>query len=403
MNKIIRLLPLLAIGCLVTSCANNDGAYDENALANQKRAEYTAAFEKEFGTIASNQDWGFGTTTSSAKVGTRAANANSNQWGNYVNVPGGYVGSTPKGDVTSEEIDKVYAAFSIKATEENNINLNWSDFFVQQVWKGTASYTAKNNSSVVGSNQMDKLTAGNDDDVNNFNNGNGSIMLMQNSSTAKFGYHNSTDDKNHDEYLIKEIDGNYYVGFDFYANGYNSNQQVDRDYIYNDWIVKISPATYKNAQRIIAEDLGTIGDFDFNDVVFDVANNNGTVITVRAAGGTLPLSITIGGQSQEVHGALGVSTSTMVNTNNGTVSKPVAIFRLPAYSNLNNEVKVSVKSGSSDIELTTMTGKAPAKICVDTTYEWTNERQSIKDKYPKFSEYVNNPNITWYPNIPVSQ
>lgn len=388
MNKIIRLLPLLAIGCLVTSCANNDGAYDENALANQKRAEYTAAFEKEFGTIASNQDWGFGTTTSSAKVGTRTANANNNEWSKYVVVPE---------NITQTEIDKVYAAFSIKATEENNINLNWSDFFVQQVWKGTASYTAKNNGSVTGSDHMDKLTAGNDD-VNNFNSGNGTIMLMQNSSTAKFGYHNSTDNNNHYEYLIKEIDGNYYVGFDFYANGNNPNQQVERDYIYDDWIVKISPATYNNAQRIIAEDLGTIGDFDFNDVVFDVAqNNNETVITVRAAGGTLPLSITIGGQSQEVHEALGVSTSTMVNTNNGTVSKPVAIFRLPAYSDLNNGVKVSVKSGSSDIELKTDIGKAPAKICVDTTYKWTNERQSIKNKYPKFSDYVKDPNITWYP------
>ena len=99
MNKIIRLLPLLAIGCLVTSCANNDGAYDENALANQKRAEYTAAFEKEFGTIASNQDWGFGTTTSSAKVGTRTANANNNEWSKYVVVPE---------NITQTEIDKVY-------------------------------------------------------------------------------------------------------------------------------------------------------------------------------------------------------------------------------------------------------------------------------------------------------
>lgn len=399
MCKITRLLLLVTIAFVATSCTKSD-AYDENALANQKQAEYSAAFTKEFGTIAANQDWGFG-TTSAAK--TRTPNTNSNEWGNYVDVPGGYSGSVPKGDVTQDEIDKVYQAFSVKTTETNDININWSDFFVQQVWKGTATYTAKNNGSVTGSNHMDYLTAGESDEhINNFNNGDGKIMLMQNSSTSRFGYYNSTDSKMHYEYLIKKIGDNYYVGFDFYANGSNSNQQVDRDYIYNDWIVKISPATYKNAKRIIAEDLGSIGDFDFNDVVFDVAqttnsdNLPATVITVRAAGGTLPLSIKIGDTEKEVHEALGVPTSTMVNTNNGTVSKPVAIFRLPAYKDLNNDVKIYVKSGSSTYELTTNLGNAPAKICVETKYQWTDERQSIKAKYPEFTNYVKDTSVAWY-------
>ena len=43
--------------------------------------------------------------------------------------------------------------------------------------------------------------------------------------------------------------------------------------------------------------------FDFNDVVFDVATNGGaTIITLQAAGGTLPLYIEVGGDSREVHG-----------------------------------------------------------------------------------------------------
>src|SRR5574344_291142 len=390
MKNLLKLLPLAAISCMMVGCTNNDNAYDADAIANQKKAEYTAAFQKEFGTIASNQDWGFSSATSSANAFmTRTANTNSNEWANYVNVPG---------SITTEEQAKVLQEFSKVDKSDNAINLNWSDFFVQQVWKGIAYYKAKNGDDVLGSYQMDKLTAGNnDEDVNNFNRGDGTIMLMQNSSTSRFGYHNSRDNNMHYEYIIKEINGNYYVGFDFYANGTNPNEQVDRDYIYNDWIVKISPATYKNAQRIIAEDLGSIGDFDFNDVVFDVAQtSDGTVITVQAAGGTLPLYININGKEKEVHEALGVTTSTMVNTHNGTKDAPVAIFRLPAYTDLNTGVQGYVMSGSNKIILTTETGKAPAKICVRTSYVWTNEKQSINAKYSKFAEYVKYTNIDWY-------
>jgi len=141
---------------------------------------------------------------------------------------------------------------------------------------------------------------------------NDEISLMTNSSTARFGYHNSTDSKQHYEYLLAIIDGAYYVGFDFYANGSNPNQQVERDYIYNDWIVKISPGdgiypedtptfvtitedkveteefftdNVIEAGRVICEDLGSYiavsvdggepqfdrRDLDFNDVVFNAA------------------------------------------------------------------------------------------------------------------------------------
>ena len=86
----------------------------------------------------------------------------------------------------------------------------------------------------------------------------------------------------------------------------------------------------------------------------------------------------------------------MVNTHNGTKDAPVAIFRLPAYTDLNTGVQVYVMSGSNKIILTTETGKAPAKICVRTSYVWTNEKQSINAKYSKFAEYVKDTNIDWY-------
>ena len=90
------------------------------------------------------------------------------------------------------------------------------------------------------------------------------------------------------------------------------NQNTPPDGDYSDWIVRIVPAKYIKAQRIMAEDLTVSGgDFDFNDVVFDAVTVNGaTVVTLQAAGGTMPLYI----EDNEVHELFGVSQSTMVNT-----------------------------------------------------------------------------------------
>lgn len=185
---------------------------------------------------------------------------------------------------------------------------------------------------------MDRLVTksenGTADHVNNFNANNGSIMLMQSSSTFSFGYNNSLDSKEHYEYTIQYIDGAYYVGFDFLADGQNPNQQEAADGYYSDWIVKVSPAIYKNTKRIIAEDLGGSDDFDFNDVVFDVALlGDATVVTLQAAGGTLPLYIEAAGANREVHDAFGVSRATMVNTTGKQVT-PV-MFRLPKCNDIN--------------------------------------------------------------------
>lgn len=202
---------------------------------------------------------------------------------------------------------------------------------------------------------------------------------MQNSGTSSFGYRASLDGKMHYNYTIQYIEGAYYVGFDFEATGQNPNQQVAADGYYSDWIVKISPAVYTNAYRIIAEDLGDSDDFDFNDVVFDVATNGGaTIITLQAAGGTLPLYIEVGGDSREVHGLFGVSNTTMVNTGAGATKAPV-MYRVDGTGAVN----VKVEGQNAEVyTLKAEIGKAPQKIRVETRYEWTAERQDINDKYP---------------------
>lgn len=138
------------------------------------------------------------------------------------------------------------------------------------------------------------------------------IQYMVNSSTSKFGYHNSLDSKDYDDYVIipgdmidPSVAGMYFVGFDYQANGQNANQQVKLDGYYNDWIIKITPGIYKGAYRIIAEDLGDTDDFDFNDVVFDVVFRDATIITLQAAGGTMPLYIQVEDEKKRYTNSLG--------------------------------------------------------------------------------------------------
>lgn len=358
----------LALGAvMLTACNSDKDLYDPAKAAELKEAQYAAGFVKKYGQIAANQDWGFGPST-------RAANTNSNQWKDYVIVPEG---------ITADEQAAVEERFKNRLSA--SVSVDWTDFFVQHV------------SRAAGRGNMDKLVAANDDHINNFNAQSGSIMLMQNSSTSQFGYQNSLDSKMHYNYSIQEINGSYYVGFDFEANGQNPNQQEAADGIYNDWIVKICPAVYKNTKRIIAEDLGSIGDFDFNDVVFDVAIlSDATVITLQAAGGTLPLYIQVGSEQREVHEAFGVSLATMVNTGLSSQKNPV-MFRLPACNDV-GEVNVVINNQNATNTLKAEIGKAPQKICVEVSYEWTNECQSIEDKYPGFLDYVGNPSLksSWY-------
>ena len=178
--------------------------------------------------------------------------------------------------------------------------------------------------------------------------------------------------------------------------------------------------------RIIAEDLtwgSENGDFDFNDVVFDVSlsdDKETITITLRAAGGTLPLRIA-GNDDFEVHKQFGVPTGTIVNTGTAlSISKPVQTWSFPnrdtrnytlvdgqevaqTYGNTVKEVAYNlpvevyklVNGTKVWVELQAPVGKAAAKVAVDNTYDWCDERESIDAKYydrslsrGKFSMYV---------------
>ena len=157
--------------------------------------------------------------------------------------------------------------------------------------------------------------------------------------------------------------------------------------------------------RVIAEDLSATeaGDFDFNDVVFDVEPNEaGTAakIVVRAAGGIYKLTVA----GQEVHQAFGESANAnglypMINTNpwdpevKATLieSYPGTFSDDAAIRNTIKGIEIKVyKPGFEEngTELTATTGKAACKILVDKTFSVVRERHSIADENTDFHKYV---------------
>ena len=432
MKKIVFLLiSMLAI----VSCTTHDIESNQAEFMTNK---YNAAFVKTFGQPAENQDWGFATRVLPASFGavTRTANTNGNQWADY--------GYTVPGAITAAEREAVLEVFNKKGEASYTSLVDWEDFFVQQVYKGVAKHKshAENNAPVVGSEHMDWLctvtnkhaniqswpykvtyTIGDefDDHINNFNNGNckdyNGIMLMVGSNTNKFGF-KSSEDNGHVFYNFRMeyiAPYGYFVGFDFEANGTNPNEQVDRDFIYNDWIVKIVPGKGttptpptppdRYTVRIICEDLyaNEGSDFDFNDVVFDASyteGSNKTTVTIQCAGGTLPLFVA----GNEVHQLfananpnLNIETTTMINTNS-----PIGISGLaPVSFEIDHivapwDIEVAVKIENNVVRLKAEVGSPASKIAVDPRFDWCDERDDIREIYPNFSTYVQNTNVNWY-------
>ena len=426
------MLMLIATLAFV-SCGHDFDVPTAQEVAN---AKFQSDFAKTFGDIDKNQNWGFDESIVvydfTERNLTRGHNVEGNLWYKQWERPV---------NVTDAEKAKVIAEFSkVRENATHTENLPWDNYWVQQVYQGENYSVDGNGTHVYPSGVMNQLIAWNYntnsyEHVNNFNKANNTTEYTDDETHEKFigttlmvnmgdgevddqfGYHNTSDSKYHYDYIILKIDGAYYVGFDIV--GYhpvgqdaNVNMDVTRDWIFNDWIVKISPAKFNmnGATRIIAEDLGaSTSDFDYNDVVFDakVANEwNGEInqnrlvayIALQAAGGTLPL--TVGGV--EVHNKFGVPTSTMVNT--GIVSKPTVYFKIDlgaanwdiSGADAVKSIPVIVKNGDNVVTLEVETGLAPEKIAVKPSFVWCKERVPIQTIYTKFPLWVQDKSVVWY-------
>ena len=446
----------------ITALAMASCTHDDYAPVS-KQEQYQAVFEKEFGAVNPNVNWGFTpqqvfTFDKDGKlIGTRGANTNANEWYQYLTVPAALT------DAQKEVVRKWF---------QNNKNpqgqkVNWSDFFVQQVYKGgsnpgsnspekyTITKPAGGSEQITGSEKMNWLHCGNNsqvgDHINNFNGGdagimnvgegnnkfhNDKIMYMKDYNTTCFGFHDSYGDNYYtDSYVLIPGDiidpivaGMYFVGFDYKTEkDDNGKIEVKPDGYYSDWIVRIAPglnAPGTAAMRVMVEDiidsnLASVqtSDWDFNDAVFDVKFEtswvNGTpennyqdghnqkfaVITLHAAGGTKYL--TIGGQGDK---GVEVHKALCVEEQGTMINTGNGATRPVAIFRIPVADNVT---NANDIpvyvgaqELTAKQGEATQKLCVPTDVKWMKERVQFINTYDKFKDYVNNSKPEdWYKSV----
>ncbi len=204
-------------------------------------------------------------------------------------------------------------------------------------------------------------------------------------------------------------------------NVINGNMIVNPNSSYKDWIVRLVKAERENEPDpddvcIIAEDLTADDDtdFDFNDVVFTVHYTSATAaeVTLYAAGGTLPLKVA----GYEVHDKFGYADPDpktgkykMINTGAKADVNDVATVTFTVSginkANRGNDIAITVNKGTAEapnwIALTATGGEPAAKLCVGVDFatgkKWCDERESIKKKYPVFSQWVaSNPTQIWW-------
>lgn len=400
----------------VASCSQGGDLYDANAVEQNKQAQkelqqlqqienlkkaYSDAFAKEFGTIAPNHDWGFGSTAAKTR------GVWNEDFSSY-ELPA---------KIQNKEGKSVYSAFSKAAavTELPEI-LKSGTYILQHVEK----QTNKGNGNGGGTNdqhhQMAQLQAYDFVaeawvDVTNFYGGKNvhhivdhkgkqmtkGCTMMANMGTPTgdqplfrwIGKHNSqSPDQTCDNYVIKKIGNDYYIGL-----GYNNTNTTD----YDSWIIKIVPATPINPNetrgRIFCEDLGNTGDIDFNDIVFDatIKSNGNIEVKVLAAGGTLPVWI----------GGVKVNLGEMTNTGVNDELVSAQEFTIPAskrYKTL-KEIPVEVQNGDLKYELTAEYGEAPGKICTYINVPWADEYVKISKAYVEFKTWVNGAApVDWFLN-----
>jgi len=187
------------------------------------------------------------------------------------------------------------------------------------------------------------------------------------------------------------------------------------DGYFSDWIVTFMPADAgvdpEYTLRVICEDLNAQAqagdtedsDWDFNDLVFDVAflGSDQVQIKVVAVGGTLPIRIN-GENALEAHGLFGQDTGKMINTGAGakfpnqayeaTSTPDAAIFTRTitgvdaAYG---ANIKVEVQKGNDWIELEAKPGQPASKMGVMPDFTICTERQDIRTRYSNFVAWVN--------------
>lgn len=268
MKKQIKL-PLLALGVLtgglLSSCSNETEPSLNTNTSMLARAPKVIAY-------SGDHIW-------SPNTGTRGTDMNANMWNQNWDCP-----PRPAEDLTPDELAELKALLSKGKPIQNEIVIPFENYYVQQIYKGEDRYNTHdrcyqegcnhiNGQTELGSGHMDKLVAQGTygyEHVNNFNNGTNTnrpencgcgeshfgTTLMTGMPTEgidpdkQFGFHETWGTAHdYNNYYIVEYKGYYYVGFDYEAHkpdqgthNHGEGLDIERDWNFTDWIVRITPA-----------------------------------------------------------------------------------------------------------------------------------------------------------------
>lgn len=158
------------------------------------------------------------------------------------------------------------------------------------------------------------------------------------------------------------------------------------------------------------EDMGTIGDFDFNDVVIRVTpdpEKQKAYVTLCATGGAHKSTLYYNGQLiGEVHELLGVSGVANTNGKLTIPVKEVATVDWPTGYTMQEKASLfyimtqDVNGKDVKVTIPTSAGETPHAICVPGKWQWPKENVCISDAYTVFGKWganYNNPDAwNWY-------
>lgn len=146
------------------------------------------------------------------------------------------------------------------------------------------------------------------------------------------------------------------------------------------WVEDLSPA-----KRYMVEDLGGIGDFDFNDIVFDVVYNNNRKkyeCIVRAMGGTIDFSIKVGNTEWWSKSGANYDVPTMYNTIDPDydVTKEYARFDVKGWVPEKNDVTVKVEGKNGTFVLPfPKDGEIPYMVATNVGKAWSKEKINVNN------------------------
>lgn len=166
---------------------------------------------------------------------------------------------------------------------------------------------------------------------------------------------------------------------------------------------------------IACEDLGSVGDYDFNDVVFEVSHISGTTkatFVPLAAGGFLKSTVYRNGEEiGEIHSLLHAPVSSLINTSAITFHGDTLELDVPSDWSLAEDMGgfsiISESTGAAQVIKAPTLGSVPQMLLIPSDpvlWRWPLEKVNIQDAYPLFRDWNENAkNTDWINQIVVEK